>query len=83
MALKRAFKLLNRIYELVRQRGKVWPWKGPFVEKRKNNTPAGGGGGGVAAAASAIAHNDNSTKARIMLQFIWLQAQTVLDVLTH
>ena len=40
------------------------------MEKRKNNTPAGGGGGGVAAAvaASAIAHNDNSIKARIMLQ---------------
>jgi len=55
VAPKRAFKLLNRIYELVRQRGKVWPWKGPFVEKRKNNTPAGVGGGG-AAAASAIAH---------------------------
>ena len=54
-------KLLNRIYELVRQRGKVWPWKRPFVEKRKNNTAtaaattaAGGGGGGPAA--SAIAH---------------------------
>jgi len=39
------------------------------VEKRKNNTPAGGGGGGAAAAAAyAIAHNDNSIKARITLQ---------------
>jgi len=37
-------KLLNRIYELVRQRRKVWPWKGPFVEKRNKNTDAAGGG---------------------------------------
>ena len=29
-------KLLNRIYKLVWQRGKVWPWKGLFVEKRKD-----------------------------------------------
>jgi len=37
-------KLLNRIYELVRRRGKVWPWKGPFVEKGNKNTDAAGGG---------------------------------------
>jgi hypothetical protein len=35
------------IYELVRQRGKVWPSKGPVVEKRNKNTAA------AAAAASA------------------------------
>ena len=27
---------MNRIYELVRQRGEVWPWEGPVVKKRKD-----------------------------------------------
>jgi hypothetical protein len=29
---------LSRIYELVRQIGKVWSWKGPFVEKGNKKT---------------------------------------------
>ena len=27
---------MYRIYELVRQRGEVWPWEGPVVKKRKD-----------------------------------------------
>ena len=49
-------KLWNRIYELVRQIGKVWPWKGPFVEKTNKNTTAAAAavGGGTATAAIAL-----------------------------